>query len=111
MNMEIVLGLIVAVVVYSFLLWLASMITRAGATFEHCIIIGSTCGVLDVLLPLFLPVLIASLLVSIVMFVLLAKIAGVPFWPDAVLMVIAAKAVGLIIFIYTALLIAKIVGS
>lgn len=86
--LAILLGILINALVTGFILWLGMKITKVNGTFLAMLLIGAITALVG-----YIPM-VGWLLSIVALFVLITKWTDAQFWPDAVLMVVVAKAVG-----------------
>ncbi|NOY75896.1 MAG: hypothetical protein GXP32_08935 [Kiritimatiellaeota bacterium] len=97
----ILVGSIVGILFSAFCLWAGMKITKVEGNFLAMLLIAAISTILG-----FIPM-VGWLLGPVAMFFLICKWTGASFWPDAVLMVVVARGVGMFVGIALTSLVSK----
>lgn len=87
----IIIAFIVSTLFYAFFLWVGMKLTKIDGSFLAMIIIATISTLFG-----FIPI-VGWIIGTIVMFFLICKWTNANFWPDAVLMVVVARGVGMFV--------------
>ena len=96
-----IIGFFISTLFSAFCLWAGMKLTKVKGSFISMLIIAGISGVVSIIF-FWIP-LVGWLLSTIVMFVLIGKTTDAEFWPDAVFMVLVAKAVAIGVSMFLAM--------
>ena len=98
---SIIVVVVVSILFSAFCLWAGMKITKVEGTFLAMLIVATVSTLLS-LIPM-----VGGIIGTIAMFILICKWTGANLWPDAILMVVVARGVGIFVGIALAGLVAN----